>query len=249
MIVLNNVTKIYESNQTIAVKDVNLTIQSGEFITVVGPSGCGKTTLLQMLAGFEEPTTGTISINGEPIKGPSPQRSVVFQQPTLLPWMNVIDNVTFGLRLQGGKRNIVSAPVQEMIDIMGLTGFEKHGVYELSGGMQQRVAIARALITNPEMILMDEPFGALDAMTREELQLFLLRTWKQLKPTILFITHDIDEAILLGSRVLVMSSRPGKISLDLAVDLSKEDESLTTSEPFILLKRNVFSLLHPKKAV
>jgi NitT/TauT family transport system ATP-binding protein len=249
VIALRSVSKIYESGQTIALKDVHLSIEPGEFITVVGPSGCGKTTLLQLLAGFEQSTEGAITILNEPIQGPSPERAVVFQQPTLLPWMNVEDNITYGLRLQGSLKSMHRDEICDMLRIMGLLGFEKHKVYHLSGGMQQRVAIARALITKPAMILMDEPFGALDAMTREELQLFLLHTWKQLRPTILFITHDIDEAILLGTRVLVMSPRPGRIAKDIAVPFDKHDEDITTSDAFIDLKRQVFSLLHPRKIV
>lgn len=246
MIRLNHISKVYPGSHVSALEDVNIHIGVGEFITVVGPSGCGKTTLLNLLAEFEQPTSGAMIFDPDLLDSHRLKRTMVFQQATLLPWMNVRDNVAFGLRIQHGKRHIDYRQVDEFIGIMGLSGFEGHKVYQLSGGMQQRVAIARALITAPRIILMDEPFGALDAMTRSDLQQFLLSTWHRLKPTVVFVTHDIDEAILLGTRVLVFTPRPGRLARDLPVHLpGARTPSIALTAEFAELKAEILGLLHP----
>ncbi|BBI33353.1 ABC transporter ATP-binding protein [Cohnella abietis] len=247
MIRIEHVSKTYDgSDDTVALIDIHAEINRGEFVTIVGPSGCGKTTLLNLLAGFETPSEGKIYVEDTLITGPSPERAMVFQQPTLLPWMNVLDNITYGLRLKHGKRNIDQQLVRELIGIMGLTGFEKHKVFHLSGGMQQRVAIARALLVSPSVLLMDEPFGALDAMTRQEMQQFLLRTWSQFKPNVIFITHDIEEAILLGTRIWVISPRPGKIVKQFVLE-KEQKATFHVSLEFLELKKEIINLLHPNK--
>ncbi|RXZ79521.1 ABC transporter ATP-binding protein [Paenibacillaceae bacterium] len=245
MLVINleHVSKIYDGSNTVALSDIHARVDKGDFVTVVGPSGCGKTTLLNIVAGFELPSKGRVYVNDSPIAGPSPERTMVFQQPTLLPWMNVRDNISFGLRLQQG-RKIDYHRVQELIEIMGLNGFENHKTFQLSGGMQQRVAIARAIITSPAIILMDEPFGALDAMTRQELQKFLLETWSQFKSTILFITHDIEEAILLGTRIWILTSRPGRIAKEFLIEPEQKAEFPLSFE-FLELKKKITGMLHP----
>ena len=203
-----------------ALDDVELEIPQGQFVCVVGPSGCGKTTLLKLLAGFQQPTSGEVRVHGELVKGPSARRGVVFQQPNLYPWFTVQENVAFGLRLQGMRKAERRRVAEGFLGLVGLQDFTEAKPYELSGGMQQRTQIARVLATNPEVILMDEPFGALDALTRERLQTDLLALQRRQRNTIFFITHSVDEAIFLGDRVLVMSPRPGRVVLDQQIDLS-----------------------------
>lgn len=249
MITIENVTKIYPGHRktapTIALKDISLNIYDGEFVAAVGPSGCGKTTLLDLLAGFEVPTSGSITLDGKALTGPGAERAVVFQQPTLYPWSNVRDNVALGLKLRN-RRNVDWERVQYFIDMVGLKGFEKHPSYQLSGGMQQRVAIARALIVEPKILLMDEPFGALDAQTRSDMQLFLLDIWSKIKATILFITHDVEEAILLADRVVAMTPRPGKIAKDVNISLPRPRTwDMVLTEEFLDLKRQVLEVLRP----
>ncbi len=250
MIELENLRKIYPGRRgkppTVALESFETRIEDGEFVTVVGPSGCGRTTLLNLVAGFEQPDAGRIALDGVEVHGPGADRAVVFQQPSLYPWLTVWENIAFGLRLQG-RRQAEEAAVRRIIGIMGLEGFERHAPYELSGGMQQRVAIARALIVQPKILLMDEPFGALDAQTRGEMQAFLLSLWRKVHPTVLFITHDVEEAILLGDRVLVLTPRPGRLSRELHVDLSRPRHyqmALTTR--FNELKREVLAVLRPE---
>lgn len=202
-----------------ALHDINLNIEHGEFVCVVGTSGCGKTTLLQLLAGFVRPTQGAIEIGGESITGPDPTRGVVFQQPTLYPWLSVRQNVSFGPRMRGLRKASYDGDVQRLLEMVGIADFADRPPYELSGGMQQRAAIARALVNDPEIVLMDEPFGALDALTRERLQEELLGIWRETRKTIFFITHSVEEAVYLGTRVIVMSPRPGRIVLDRDVRL------------------------------
>ena len=197
-----------------ALGPVDLDIAAGELVCIVGPSGCGKTTLLHLLAGFHAPTDGSLSVAGGPVDGPSPARGVVFQQPNLYPWLTVRGNVGFGLRMRRVPRARRREEVDRWLEVVGLDGFGDHRPYELSGGMQQRCQIARVLANDPALILMDEPFGALDALTRERMQLELLRIWGEDHRTVVFITHSVDEAVLLGTRVLVMSPRPGRIVLD-----------------------------------
>lgn len=202
-----------------ALHDVNLTIEHGEFVCVVGASGCGKTTLLQLLAGFILPTVGEVAMGGQPIASPDPARGVVFQQPNLYPWLSVRHNVSFGPRMRREKKASYGPRVQQFLELVGIADFAERAPYELSGGMQQRAAIARALVNDPEIVLMDEPFGALDALTRERLQEELLGIWRQTKKTIFFITHSVEEAVYLGTRVIVMSPRPGRIVTDRDVRL------------------------------
>ncbi len=253
MIELKNVQKSYPAkrgrgNPLVAVDGVDLTIQDGEFVTVVGPSGCGKTTMLNMLAGFESASQGDILLDGQPVKKPGPERAVVFQQPSLLPWMTVAENIAFGLTLRDGPRNINQDRLAAMVETMGLKGFEAHKPYELSGGMQQRVAIARALITDPRILLMDEPFGALDAQTRSDMQRFLLSLWKKLKPTVFFVTHDVEEAILLADRVLVMTPRPGRVATDMTIDLPRPRKwDLVLGREFNEYKRQILKVLRPEE--
>ncbi len=197
-----------------AVDTTNLTIEPGEFVTLAGPSGCGKTTLLRLLAGFMTPSEGVVSVGGDRVKGPGEERGVVFQQPTLFPWLSVRRNVELGPKLRGVSARERAATADEYLRLVGLTDFAGHRPYELSGGMQQRCQIARVLANEPDIVLMDEPFGALDALTRERLQDELLDIWRATGRTILFITHSVDEAVFLGSRVLVMSPRPGRIVFD-----------------------------------
>jgi taurine transport system ATP-binding protein len=223
-LVINHVTHRYLSKgtQVHALSDIDLVIEPGEFVCVAGPSGCGKTTLLQLLAGFTTPTEGSITIDGKPITAPGPERGVVFQQSNLYPWLSVLGNVELGPRLRGVDKTRRRADAHRYLDLVGLRDFVQRRPYELSGGMQQRCQIARVLANDPEIVLMDEPFGALDALTRERLQLELLNIWRETHKTIFFITHSVEEAIFLGSRVIVMSARPGRIVFDEQVNFSRE---------------------------
>jgi NitT/TauT family transport system ATP-binding protein len=194
-----------------ALKDVSLDVRDGEFLTVLGPSGCGKTTLLRILAGLELYDSGEITVSGKPITGPGPDRAMVFQSFALLPWATVIQNVAFGLELRGVPKAQRETHAEELIDLVGLSGFERRRPLELSGGMQQRVGLARALAVDPQILLMDEPFGALDEQTRRLLQEELLAIWEKTRKTVVFITHSMEEAVLLGDRVVLMSTQPGRI--------------------------------------
>lgn len=194
-----------------AVDDVNLTVQDNEFITLLGPSGCGKTTLLRMLAGLVD-YDGAVLVDGTPVTGPSPSRAMVFQSFALLPWANVVRNIAFGLELQGVKKADRLKTAEQLAELVGLRGFENSLPRQLSGGMRQRVGLARALAVKPEVLLMDEPFGALDEQTKWVMQDELLRIWEEEPKTVLFVTHSIDEAILLADRVVVMASQPGRIA-------------------------------------
>jgi NitT/TauT family transport system ATP-binding protein len=204
-----------------ALRDVNLTIHDNEFITILGPSGCGKTTLLRNIAGLVPWDEGEILIDGRPITGPSPDRAMVFQNFALLPWASVIDNVAIGLEIRGDDRKAREQRAQELIDVVGLRGFERRLPGELSGGMQQRVGLARALAVDPSVLLMDEPFGALDEQTRRLLQEELLRIWESTPKTVVFITHSMEEAVLLGDRVVLMSARPGQVEEIIDVPLAR----------------------------
>ena len=194
-----------------ALKDVSLDLKQGELMSVLGPSGCGKTTLLNIVAGFLAPTEGEIELNGHKVTGPDAERGMVFQQGALFEWMNVRDNVSFGPRMKGQRASEYSSNVDHLLDITGLGDFKDKAIYELSGGMQQRVALARCLANDPDVILMDEPLGALDALTREKMQSLVLDLWKDTGKTIILITHSVEEALLLGERLLVMAPRPGRI--------------------------------------
>lgn len=254
MIEIQQVTKAYPPHQgrgeaLRAIDAVDLTINDGEFVTVVGPSGCGKTTLLNMLAGFETPSQGQILLNGRSVAKPGPERAVVFQQPSLLPWMTVAQNIAFGLTLREGARKVDRDRLAAMVETIGLKGFEEHRPYQLSGGMQQRVAIARALITEPAILLMDEPFGALDAQTRSEMQRFLLSIWKSLRPTVFFVTHDVEEAIMLADRIIVMTPRPGRVAAALTVSLPRPRHwDVVLGREFNEYKREILSILRPNES-
>jgi ABC-type nitrate/sulfonate/bicarbonate transport system ATPase subunit len=204
-----------------ALKDVNLTIKDGEFLTILGPSGCGKTTLLRMIAGLMDWDDGEITVDGKPVRGPGPERAMVFQSFALLPWATVRDNVAFGLELRGVAKAVRHARADELIDLVGLRGFEGRLPGQLSGGMQQRVGLARALAVDPKILLMDEPFGALDEQTRRLLQEELLQIWEATRKTVIFITHSMEEAVLLGDRVALMSPRPGRIVELVPVQLAR----------------------------
>ncbi len=198
-------------NSIQALKDVSLEIEEGQIITVLGPSGCGKTTLLNIIAGFLAPTNGEVILNDQVVLGPGAERGMVFQQGALFEWMNVRSNVAFGPRMKGMPKSEQNEKVQHLLEIVGLSDFEDKAVYELSGGMQQRVALARCLANDPDVILMDEPLGALDALTREKMQGLVLKLWKETGKNILLITHSVEEAVLLGERLLVLAPRPGRI--------------------------------------
>jgi NitT/TauT family transport system ATP-binding protein len=219
-----NLSKIFQGHHgrnTVALDNLNIEMGEREFVSIVGPSGCGKSTFLLILAGLEEPTGGEITINGRAIKGPDPQRAVVFQEYLLFPWKTVIGNVEFGLQLKGVPKSERRTVASQFIDLVGLNGFEGQYPYQLSGGMKQRVAIARVLINEPKVLLLDEPFGALDALTREAMQVELMRIWEKAQCTSLFITHSISEAIYLSDRVMVMSKRPGRIVEELKINLPR----------------------------
>jgi taurine transport system ATP-binding protein len=194
-----------------ALKDVTLHLKEGELMSVLGPSGCGKTTLLNIVAGFLAPTEGQIVMNGHTVQGPDAERGMVFQQGALFEWMSVRENVGFGPRMKGMPKMDMAETVDHLLDVVGLQDFKEKAVYELSGGMQQRVALARCLANDPDVILMDEPLGALDALTREKMQSLVLKLWKETGKTIILITHSVEEALLLGERLLVMAPRPGRI--------------------------------------
>jgi NitT/TauT family transport system ATP-binding protein len=208
---LRNITKTFktEEGELTALESINLAINPSEFLCIIGPSGCGKSTLLRLIAGLDDPSSGEILLDGKELRGPSLDRGMVFQEYSLFPWRTVLKNVTFGLEIQGIDKQEQYKIAKEYIELVGLKGFEKRYPYELSGGMKQRVAIARALATEPAILLMDEPFGSVDAQTRNILQEELLEIWKRTKKTILFVTHSVDEAVYLADRVAVVSSRPG----------------------------------------
>lgn len=192
-------------------EDISLTQKPGEFVVLLGPSGCGKSTILNLIAGFERPNSGSIRCQGSPVTAPGPDRGMVFQQANLFPWLTVRDNVSFGPRMQGAAQEKVLPETQRFLKLVGLQGFEDHYPWQLSGGMKQRVAMARAWLPNPDVLLMDEPFGALDAQTRLMMQELLLSAWQQTGTTILFVTHDVEEALFLADRILIMSAHPGRI--------------------------------------
>ncbi|HEU5093994.1 MAG TPA: ABC transporter ATP-binding protein [Reyranella sp.] len=214
MILLDHVTRVFNSrdgDRVVALEDVSVSIRANEFVTLVGPSGCGKSTLLRIVAGLILPTAGIASVGGVPIREPRSETGIVFQAPTLLPWASVMDNVLFPLRMMHRIDSTSADKAAALIKLVGLSGFERKSPQELSGGMQQRVAICRSLIHDPDILLMDEPFGALDALTREEMTMELLRIWSERPKTVLFVTHSITEAVILADRVMVMSPRPGRI--------------------------------------
>ena len=245
-LVVDGVTLRYGTGEksVLALDTVSLNIRPNEFTVIVGPSGCGKSSLLYLVAGLQEVTSGQILVSGKAVDGPGPDRGMVFQSYTLFPWLTVRNNIEYGLKRKGiapgERRKIVDRYVQEV----GLSGFADHYPKQLSGGMMQRVAIARAMANDPVILLMDEPFGALDSQTRHTMQKLLLRVWEHEQKTVCFVTHDIDEAILLGDRVLVMTARPGKIKEEVMITIPRPRSPDIALEPeFIALKRRIIALL------
>ena len=242
---IRNVVKKYDTRngEMIALNGANLDIMENEFICVIGPSGCGKSTLLNIIAGLLEPTSGEVIVDGH--KGTGVDRGVVFQQYALFPWLTVKKNVQFGLKLQGKSQAEMDAIAEKYIKMVGLEKFIDSYPKELSGGMKQRVAIARAYAVNPSVLLMDEPFGALDAQTRTQLQTELLKTWESERKTCFFITHDVDEAIILAQRVIVMSARPGRIKDIVDIDIPyPRDQETKMSPRFMELKNHIWSQVY-----
>ncbi|WP_429499506.1 ABC transporter ATP-binding protein [Robbsia andropogonis] len=242
---IKNVSKVFTDQKRgtalTTLDGINLDLAQQEFLCLLGPSGCGKSTLLNMIAGFETATSGSVRVGEKQVSKPGAERGMVFQQPTLMPWLPVWDNIAFHYKLKGKSAAQRRELSQTFIDMVGLRGFENHYPTELSGGMSQRVGIARALLMNPDVVLMDEPFAALDAQTKEEIQEALVTIWQQSRSTIVFVTHSIDEALLLGTKVAVMTHRPGRIRELISVDLPRPRD--ITSPAFNDLKRHVHALI------
>jgi len=248
LITIQNASRFFDDarrgTQVKALDDVSLRVNRNEFLCLLGPSGCGKSTLLNMIAGFDKPSRGTVTVGGRPVTAPGVDRGVVFQQPTLMPWLTVWENVAFHLTMRGASKAERRKKAQHYVDMVGLRGFENHFPSELSGGMNQRVGIARALLMNPEVILMDEPFGALDEQTKMDMHAELVRIWRDSQSTIVFVTHGIEESLALGTHIAVMSARPGRIREMIKVDLPRPRDS--TSPRFNDYKRHILSLLRPE---
>lgn len=240
---IRGVSKIFPvpGGEVIALKNIDVSIGKGEFVCLLGPSGCGKSTLLNAVAGFSMPTSGTIDVDGKPVLTPGPDRGMVFQEYALFPWMTVAQNVAFGLEIKNMARADIKERVGELLTMLKLSDFGDRFPKDLSGGMRQRVAIARVLALDPPVLLMDEPFGALDSLTRRSLQDELLRIWAQMKKTIIFVTHSIEESIYLADRIVVMTYRPGTIKADVAVTVPRPRDSST--QAFNDLKRQLTALV------
>jgi NitT/TauT family transport system ATP-binding protein len=230
-----------------ALRDISLKIHRRELVCVIGPSGCGKSTLIRIIAGLDSPSSGRMLVDGKETSGPCPERGMVFQGYTLFPWLTVKRNVMFGLEMEGMDTNQADAEARQWIDLVGLTKFSESYPHELSGGMKQRVAIARALAPNPRVLLMDEPFGALDAQTRATMQAHLLDIWRNVDVTILFITHDLDEAVFLADRIVVLKANPGEIQeiIEVPVPRPRSLTQINTPE-FLATRRRIEELIHPK---
>ena len=243
---IEDVTLRYgDANGVLALDDVSLKVARNEFCVIVGPSGCGKSSLLYLAAGLNDATSGTIKVDGREVIEPGPDRGMVFQSYTLFPWLTVRANIEYGPKRKGLPAEQRKQIVDQYLNEVGLAPFADHYPAQLSGGMKQRVAIARALANDPAVLLMDEPFGALDSQTRGTMQKLLLRVWERQQKTVLFVTHDIDEALVLGDRVLVMTARPGKIKAEIKVDIPRPRSMDVILEPdFIALKRRILGLLH-----
>lgn len=224
-----------------ALSDVTLEVEEGEFICILGPSGCGKTTLLRIIAGLERPTGGEVFVDGEPVDGPTPRLGMIFQDYSLYPWRRVLDNIAFGLEIAGVEKATRGATARKYLELVGLKEFADAFPYELSGGMRQRVAVARALAIEPAVVLMDEPFGALDAQTRNAMQRELLDIWEQTRKTVLFVTHSVDEAVFLADRIVVLSTRPGRIRE--VVDVNEPRPRDRTCDGCAVLRRYVLGLI------
>lgn len=235
------------SDLMVAVQDFNLEIQAEEIICIVGPSGCGKSTFLDMVAGFTHPTAGKLEVKGEAVTRPSPDRGVVFQQPVLFPWMSIYDNVVFGPKSRGVNADEYKAAAERVIKSVGLEKFRDHFPYQLSGGMKQRAQIARVLVASPDVILMDEPFGALDAQMRINMHELLIEVWEEYKPTIVFITHDVEEALFLADRVIVMTHHPGTVGHIYDIPFERPRTYSITSDPrFAQMRGEIVELLRAK---
>lgn len=225
-------------------EDIRFQIREGEFVSILGPSGCGKSTFLNILAGFESADVGHVACCGEPVKAPSPERAVVFQSPVLFPWLNVESNILYGLKLRKENGKGLQEMASEYMRAVGLDGFEKYYPSQLSGGMQQRAALARALILRPKVLLMDEPFASLDAQTRYSMQQLLLKLWEEYRHTIVFITHDVEEALLISDRICIMSKRPGRIIDEIPVAFERPRSlSITATQEFSMLKGHILDRL------
>ena len=243
---IHHVSKIYRSddNEVVAIDEIDLKIKNKEFATILGPSGCGKSTLLRIVAGLIKPTRGVVRLDGNVISGPGQDRGMVFQSYTLFPWLTVKENIQFGLEISGMPKVKQEEIAEEFVKKVGLKGFERSYPKGLSGGMKQRVAIARALANNPAILLLDEPFGALDAQTRALMQELLTQVWEELQKTILFVTHDVEEAIFLSDRVFVMTARPGKIKAEIDIPLERpRSYELKSTEAFFGLKQQALTLI------
>ena len=238
---IRGVAKVFPRGLVQALKAISLDIPVGQFVCLLGPSGCGKSTLLNAIAGFEAPTSGEIRVNGRPVSGPGPDRGMVFQEYALFPWMTVAKNVSFGLEIKGLAKVLIAERVDGLLDALRLNEFRDRYPKDLSGGMRQRVAIARVLALDPPILLMDEPFGALDSLTRRSLQDELLRIWQGVKKTIVFVTHSVEESIYLADRIVVMTYRPGTIKRDLAVRLPHPRDP--SAAEFNNLKREITRLV------
>ena len=240
---VKNVNKVFNAGEreVVALKNIDLQIPEGQFVCLLGPSGCGKSTLLNAIAGFALPSSGSIVANGSVVTGPGPERGMVFQEYALFPWMTVADNIGFGLKIKGLGSTETDSRVRALLDMLSMSDFANRYPKDLSGGMRQRVAIARVLALDSPIMLMDEPFGALDALTRRNLQDELLRIWADLKKTIIFVTHSIEEAIYLADRVVVMTYRPGTVKRDIMVDLPRLRDP--ASPEFNALKRELGALV------
>ncbi len=225
-----------------ALQNINLQVYPGEFVCIVGASGCGKSTLLNIIAGLTPPSSGQVLVDGESVPSPGPDRGMVFQNFSLFPWLTVADNISFGLQLRRIPRKEMQQRIDYYLDVVNLTQFARSYPKQLSGGMKQRVAIARALANEPEVLLMDEPFGALDAQTKEQMQQFVLELWQKTRITVLTITHDVEEAIFLSQRIYVMSARPGQIKEEILVDLpAHRDLEMKLSPEFVEIKRRLIA--------
>jgi len=244
---VNNLVKNFATSRgsVVALEGVSFEAYRREFMCVIGPSGCGKSTLVRILAGLEDYTSGDVQLDGKPIRGPGPERGMVFQGYTLFPWLTVLKNVMFGLEL-AGSRSRAEREAREWIDLVGLKRFTEAYPHQLSGGMKQRVAIARALANRPRILLMDEPFGALDAQTRAQMQAYLLQIWKQVDITIIFITHDLEEAVYLADRILVLDAHPGRLRelMEVPVPRPRGPDQFLTPE-FLASRRHLEELIHP----
>jgi len=248
---IDNVSMRYElttGDVVHALERVSLEIQTGELVSILGPSGCGKTTLLNILAGFLAPSEGQVSVNGRRVTGPGPDRGMVFQQGALFEWLSVEGNVAFGPRMMGKPKRETDEKVRHLLDVVGLAGFASKPVYQLSGGMQQRVALARCLANDPAVILMDEPLGALDALTREKMQGLVLKLWKETGKTVILITHSVEEALLLGERLIIMAPRPGRIFKEYRLDfaeraLAQDARQVKALPQFVRTREEILSMI------